>query len=183
MTNLYIADLAAYVNGILRGIWIEASSDADEMRAAITAMLAETGAEEWACHDYDDPLNLVRDLGEYPSLETIAARVAAVEEIEDRVDAEWLPAIIGHLNDVCSDEGEWSDHLDNHFHGIHSDAEDYVAEMHEGTEIPAALQNYIDWRAMARDCALNGETFLEKDGDYAQNYDRMRGVEIAVFSA
>jgi antirestriction protein len=69
-SRIYVACLASYNSGILHGQWIEATSDRDEMQAAIDAILRaspcpnvtvthpETGeevpsAEEWAIHDYD----------------------------------------------------------------------------------------------------------------------------------
>ena len=59
MTNeikIYVADLAAYNNGILHGIWIDATDDLDDIQEQVNEMLAsspEEMAEEYAIHDYE----------------------------------------------------------------------------------------------------------------------------------
>jgi len=54
--NIYVADLSAYNNGILHGIWINALDEVDEIQDQINAMLEkspEEYAEEYAIHDYE----------------------------------------------------------------------------------------------------------------------------------
>ena len=71
--RIYAACLASYNAGILHGRWIEVT-DPDEMVEAVAAMLAaspETGAEEWAIHDYEGFESA--SLSEYASFETVCA--------------------------------------------------------------------------------------------------------------
>ena len=54
--RIYEADLAAYNNGKLHGVWINVSDDLDGIHEQINAMLAESPegfAEEYAIHDYE----------------------------------------------------------------------------------------------------------------------------------
>ena len=45
-------------------------------------------------------------------------------------------------------------------------AADFVEELHDdtGTQIPESLRYYIDWEALARDMALNGEIIAIQTG-------------------
>ena len=88
--RIYVACLAAYNNGRLHGEWIDADQSADELHEAIQRMLAaspEPGAEEWAIHDFEGfaPLRL----GEYESLESVAAIAAGIAEHSEAFTA-WL---------------------------------------------------------------------------------------------
>ena len=54
--QIWIASLADYNNGHLRGAWIDATQDPEDLHAATQRILSESqepGAEEWAIHDYD----------------------------------------------------------------------------------------------------------------------------------
>ena len=54
--RIYVADLAAYNNGKLHGVWIEACSDMHDIWKAVSKMLKsspEQMAEEYAIHDYE----------------------------------------------------------------------------------------------------------------------------------
>jgi antirestriction protein len=79
--RIYVACLAAYNNGILHGQWIDADQSAYELHDAIQQVLTaspQPGAEEWAIHDYDGFGSL--RLGEYESLERVAAIAAGIAE-------------------------------------------------------------------------------------------------------
>jgi len=54
--RIYVACLAAYNNGKLRGEWIDANQDDDAIFDDIKKILStspEPLAEEWAIHDYE----------------------------------------------------------------------------------------------------------------------------------
>jgi len=59
MTNtieIYVVDLAAYNNGILHGVWIDATLDVEEMQEQVDAMLKASpveDTEEYAIHDHE----------------------------------------------------------------------------------------------------------------------------------
>ena len=54
--RIYVADLAAYNNGILHGTWINACNDTEDIQEQINEMLknsTEEDAEEYAIHDHE----------------------------------------------------------------------------------------------------------------------------------
>ncbi len=54
--RIYVADLAAYNNGKLHGVWINACDDLEVIQKQINEMLEsspERFAEEYAIHDYE----------------------------------------------------------------------------------------------------------------------------------
>lgn len=53
MARFYAADIAAYNNGILHGVWVEASTDTDEMQAEISAMLRKSPCPNVTVPDYE----------------------------------------------------------------------------------------------------------------------------------
>ena len=50
--------------------------------------------------------------------------------------------------------------------GEYRSAADFAEQLHEdtGTQIPESLRYYIDWQALARDMALNGEIMVFQTG-------------------
>ena len=55
-SQICVACLASYNNGILYGKWIDATQDESDIVAEIQGILANSpieGAEEWAVHDYE----------------------------------------------------------------------------------------------------------------------------------
>ena len=109
--RIYVACLASYNAGILHGKWIEATADADELKARVQAMLdrsPEPYAEEWAIHDYEG----FDRLSEWENFDDIAERVGFWEKYgQDEVEA-----YIGHYADFDEDDfqarycGECSNH-------------------------------------------------------------------------
>lgn len=182
--RFYAADLAAYNSGRLHGVWIEATSDAEEMQEQVAAMLAASpvaDAEEWLIHDYDDELKAISHLGETSDLEKVAAIMEAVEELEDEHDAKRLPLLLDWIRDKEDDPALWASELSDAYAGEYSDPEDYAAEIlaEQVKEIPESLRGYFDFKAYARDLALGGEMDFVciHTGNHLQDYDSMRGRE------
>ncbi len=79
--RIYVACLAAYNNGILHGHWIDATQEADDVRAEISAMLKTSpvpGAEEYAIHDYEG-FEGAR-IEEYSGIDEVCALAAFIAE-------------------------------------------------------------------------------------------------------
>lgn len=179
--KLYFACLASYSAGRLHGAWVEASSDVDEMQEAIATMLRASpcpnvtvtcpecegtdedctvckgtgevpSAEEWAVHDYDDFPNM----GEYPSLDDVAAYVELTED-HSEIDAGDLKAIVDYYSTVS----EANDALDDRFAGIFDTFRDYADESADenlaahGIKDDSLLARYFDYDAWARDLELD----------------------------
>jgi len=133
-SRFYAADLAAYNSGILHGIWVDATSDADEMQEQIAAMLRASpcpnvtvehpetnetvpSAEEWVVHDYDDAAKLISHMGETSDLKAIAEAAEAFEEISDDYHETILPFLLDWVRDRVTEPHAWKAALDDAFAG------------------------------------------------------------------
>ena len=95
--RIYVACLASYNSGILHGAWFDASAIADDMQAAIDAVIASSpvpDAEEWAFHDYEG----FGRLHEYQCLDSIAEMVEMYETYGQ-----------GPVMAYCDYHAEWSE--------------------------------------------------------------------------
>ena len=155
--RVYVACLAAYNSGILHGRWV-AATNPDEVRLEVNAMLAESpvpGAEEWAIHDYEGFEGIC--LSEHATFDTVCA-------LSDFVTEHGLLAakLYSHFgNSLTEARAAFEDYA-----GEYKTAADFAEEFtrETGTEIPASLEYYIDWQALARDMALNGEILVIQTG-------------------
>ena len=82
--RIYVADLAAYNNGKLHGVWINATNDLDDIQEQVNQMLTESPegfAEEYAIHDYEGFDGYA--LSEYEGLKTAHELACFIEEYPD----------------------------------------------------------------------------------------------------
>jgi len=155
--RIYVACLAAYNSGCLHGRWIDATTP-DEIWEQVRAMLAdspEPDAEEWAIHDYEGFEGA--NLSEYASFETVCELADFIEE-----HGELGAKLMSHFgDDLAEARAAFEDYA-----GEYRSAADFAESLHEdtGTEIPESLRYYIDWQALARDMALNGEIMVFQTG-------------------
>ena len=155
--RIYVACLAAYNNGCLHGRWIDATTP-DEIRDEVRAMLAaspEPDSEEHAIHDYEGFEGA--SLSEYASFETVCELADFIEE-----HGELGGKVLSHFgDDLAEARAAFEDYA-----GEYQSAADFAEQLHEdtGTEIPESLRYYIDWQALARDMALNGEIMVFQTG-------------------
>lgn len=155
--RIYVACLAAYNSGILHGRWI-AATNADDVRLEVSAMLAESpvpGAEEWAIHDYEGFEGIC--LSEHAALDTVCELADFVAE-----HGSLAAKLYSHFgNSLTEARAAFEDYA-----GQYKTAADFAEEMtrETGTEIPPSLEYYIDWQALARDMALNGEILVIQTG-------------------
>ena len=155
--RIYVACLAAYNNGCLHGRWIEATTP-DDIMGEVRAMLAASplpGAEEWAIHDYEGFEGA--SVSEYASFETVCALAEFIAE-HGRLGAK----VHRHYGDDLEQARAAFDDYAGEYRSIAEFAEELTREC--GTEIPVSLQYYIDWDAMGRDMALNGDIFTVETG-------------------
>ena len=159
--RIYVACLAAYNNGYLHGVWIDATVDEWAMWARVETMMANSpipDAEEWAIHDYEGFGEL--RISEHTGLARIAEIAGYISE-----HGELGMAVLEH---ICGDTDEARAIIEQRYLGCHTSLADYVQELtEETTAIPQALQFYIDWQAMAHDAELNGDLFTIETGYHA----------------
>jgi antirestriction protein len=156
--RIYVADLAAYNNGKLHGVWINACDDLEEIQKQINEMLAnspETDAEKYAIHDYEGFGGYA--LGEYESIETTREIACFIED---------YPDFAGEiLNNFGGDLDEAKKAVEENYCGCYKSVADYAQEVtEETTQIPENLSYYIDYERMGRDMELNGDVFTVQAG-------------------
>lgn len=157
--RIYAACLAAYNNGQLHGIWIDATQGAEHIYQSIHQMLQDSlqpNAEEWAIHDYEGFEGI--GLSEYEGAEHIVAKAEYVNEY-GALGAK----LLAHYGD---DLDEASQLMQEGYFGEYTSAADFAEETYtnSASEIPEGLRYYIDWEAMARDMEINGEFFTVETG-------------------
>lgn len=177
--RFYAADLAAYNNGILHGVWVDASTSTDEMQDEINAMLRkspcpnvmvedpETGkqvptAEEWAMHDME---GLPSYFGEYIGLHAIAEYMELSEEYPE-IDNDNLRAIVSDYGSVTDTKTA----LEDNFCGIYDSFKDYAEEQiayYGKSKETEWLTRYFDYDSFARDLKLDMHTIELPSGDIA----------------
>ncbi|CAA0114026.1 Uncharacterised protein [Halioglobus japonicus] len=151
--RIYVADLAAYNNGKLHGVWIDATTDLDTLWKAVHAMLKtspEPDAEEWGIHDYEG-FGGYR-LSEYESFERVHDIAEYLEEYPDLG-----PELLDHTGD---DLEEARRALEDNYAGQYTSLADYAEELTSSTtEIPEILAYYIDYERLGRDMELSGDIY------------------------
>lgn len=151
--RVYVACLAAYNSGILHGRWIAVTTP-EEVKAEVGAMLGESPvprAQEWAIHDYEGYEGVC--LSEHATFETVCELADFVEE-HGRLAAK----LYSHFGNGLTEARAAFENYAGQYQTAGAFAEEMIRET--GTEIPASLEYYIDWQALARDMALNGEILV-----------------------
>jgi antirestriction protein len=152
--KIYVADLAAYTNGKLHGVWVNALSDLDEMLESIKDMLTtspESYAEEYAIHDYEGFEEC--SLSEYQSIESVRDIAIFLNEYPD-IGGE----LLSHFN---NDIKQAQSAAVEQYQGCYDSLADYAQAITEdATSIPSHLHYYIDYDRMGRDMKMNGDFFV-----------------------
>ena len=169
--RIYIADLAAYNNGLMSGAWVDLPCD--DMDAALAAILeAGTAArvadgcydgvpsEEWAIHDHEG-LEWYGSVSEYENLGDLNIATTTYDELEDydKKKLDYLMSQCGYaLKGALSALDNCSIYEDMTMLDL---AYEFVDDGSIG-EVPAYLINYIDYEAFARDLSMD---YVEYNGD------------------
>jgi antirestriction protein len=156
--RIYIADLTAYNNGKLHGVWINACGDINDVREQIKAMLAvspEGFAEEYAIHDYEGFGGYA--LREHEGIETAHEIACFITEYPD-FGGELLNHFGGNLEEAKAA-------ADDNYCGCYKSPADYAQELTEETsQLPERLTYYIDYERMGRDMEMGGDIFTIETG-------------------
>lgn len=152
--SIYVADLAAYNNGYLHGVWIDATQELDDIWDQVKAMLKASPvgkeAEEWAIHDYMGFEGVY--ISEHQSFET-ARKLALFVEERGELGAKVLEHFGGDIEQA-------SRALEEDYAGEHKSLAEFAEELTtETSEVPQHLELYIDYEAMGRDMELNGDVY------------------------
>ena len=157
--RVYVADLAAYNNGFLHGVWVDAAQDLDDMQEQVSEMLkaspCEEVAEEYAIHDYEG--FGAYSVSEYEGLESVHEVACFLEEF-----GEVAGDVLSHFGDNMEDARKA---LEENYNGCYSSLADYAEELTTDTsEIPKHLEFYIDYDRMGRDMEMSGDIFTVETG-------------------
>ena len=155
--RIYVACLAAYNNGKLHGVWIDATDNIDGILDQINEMLEsspEEDAEEWAIHDYEGYGSY--RLSEYEGIQS-AHEIACFIDEHGEIGAE----LLSHFSTI--DEAKKA--MEENYAGCHESVADFAEELTtDTTEIPEGLAFYIDYEKMGRDMELGGDIFTIETG-------------------
>lgn len=150
--QVYIANLGKYNEGELVGAWFTFPIDFEEVKEKIGL---NDEYEEYDIHDYELPFTV----DEYTSISELNRLWEMVSELPEELQSE-LSALLTHFSSI----EELSEHQEDII--IHSDCDDmsdvaryYIEETGVLGEVPANLQNYIDYQAYGRDLEIEG-TFI-----------------------
>jgi antirestriction protein len=166
--RIYVANLAAYNAGKLRGKWIEPSTDADELREQVLEAIGGNPDHEWAFHDYDAFPNM----GENPNLDDVAAMAEILEEHPYAV----VKAATDFVGDDVDALKEWLDEG----YGIYESDRDYVEQLIDDAGGPSkalgkdAINFYFDYDAFGHDLSIDAD---EED---SERYEGMSDEEIGM---
>ncbi|MGJ0750956.1 antirestriction protein ArdA [Enterococcus durans] len=157
--QVYIANLGKYNEGELVGAWFTPPIDYDDMEERI-GLNGEY--EEYAIHDYELPF----DVHEFTPISEINRLCEEIQELDGspildelkEIQGMWFSSI-SELLDAKDDIQCYSD-----CDSMEDVARYYVEETGQLGEVPANLQNYIDYQALGRDMEIEGNYLVTSHG-------------------
>jgi antirestriction protein len=149
--RIYFADLAAYNNGRLRGVWVDfyEGIEADDVQFAIDALLKNSEGEEWRIDDSENFAGF-----NSWDLEKLCEVAALIHEHGEG-------AVKGYLSHrgTDADFDEFSDYYIGCYKSEAVFCEEHlqIAEAAEKIQVFdwATLDQYINWEAIANDAFIN----------------------------
>jgi antirestriction protein len=168
--RIYVANLAAYNSGRLKGKWIEPSTDADELAEQIAdAIGGNVDRDEWAFHDYDAFPNM----GENPDLDDVAAMAEIIEEHPYAIVKAAMSFVWNNDRQDIDSLKEWLDEG----YGIYESKKDYVEQYVDDMGGPSKLgkqtiDSYFDYDAFGHDVLLDD---IDEE-DRARDRERYAGM-------
>jgi len=175
MIRIYVADLAAYNAGNLRGVWIDLEGmDLNEVQAEIDKMLKKSSGEEWAIHDYEGFDGF--KVSEYHDLEELVT-LANLDD-NDRLKLTILLDDLGY---------KFSDALDGLedliVYGEFDSDEDFAMEWVDGIggleeALGERIEYYFDYDSFGRDLRLEGYDTDPDTGEEIEELTEMSDREL-----
>lgn len=165
--RIWAGALADYNNGLLRGEWLDAAVEDDELREAVQAILARSptpGAEEFAILDYEGFGKL--RLGESERLELVAEVARGIVQ-HGLAFAAWAelhdcdPSMLHNFQDsylgAYESRQAWAQSI----------VDDYDVERSISASLPDWLARHvrIDLAGIAYDLQVSGDVWVEDNPD------------------
>ena len=155
--SVYIANLEEYVKGNLVGDWVSLPIEENDFEDFLKTI---GNPEEIAIHDFENNLGLYGlKIKEYMSLKELNELGERIENI-DACDVDALNALYEALGDfeetlACLESGGYVYYGNMTMEEV---AREYIEECYD---IPEGLENYIDYKALARD--MSYDSYYETD--------------------
>lgn len=155
--RVYIANLGKYNEGELVGAWFTPPIDFDEVKEQIGL---NDEYEEYAIHDYELPFSIE----EYTPIEEVNRLCEMVEDLPEHIKAELseLSCCFGGVEELCEHEDDIIYYP--HCEDMEDVARYLLAETGVMGEVPASLQNYIDYNAYGHDLEMSGNFVVTTHG-------------------
>ncbi len=190
----FITNLGKYNEGELVGEWVKFPTTADELKKVFERIgigqKDDFGNpyEEWFITDYDCYVDGLYDkLGEYANLDELNYLASKLDEMQQyEYDTFQAAMELGDHTGSIQDLINLTENLDCYdvYSGVtdHDDLGRYYIEELGAMQVPEHLQNYIDYEAYGRDCALSENGAFTDSGYVYENgssfheyYDGERG--------
>ncbi len=158
--QIYVACLAAYNNGRMHGVWIDATLEVEEISKQISRMLAkspEPDAEEYAIHADSGFYNL--RIEEYTSIKDVHEKAMFILE-HGELGAELAAYYGGHLKDAQRA-------LVGGYYGDYENELDYAIEFFNECyleKVPETVRYYIDYESFKTDLFIDDCFSIEVEG-------------------
>ena len=154
LIRIYIANLAAYNAGYLRGEWLDLPATDEEISETLERIGCGEHGAEYAIHDFESEYGLKAD--EYDNIFELNEQISDIDEL----DEDDFNMFMAYMEAVSDDITEALDALNRCTLYANCDSlEDLAAEfVNEGCfgDIPDSIINYIDYEAIARDLSYEG---------------------------
>ena len=155
--SVYITNLDEYVKGNLMGEWVSLPIEESDFKDFLKTI---GNPEEYAIHDYENNLGLDGlKIGEYMSIKKLNELGERIENIKNR-DVDALNALYEAIGDFeesleCYESEDYTFYENMTMEEV---AQEYIEECYN---IPEGLENYIDYKAFARD--MSYDNYYETD--------------------
>jgi hypothetical protein len=154
--KIYIANLAKYNEGILKGKWVTLPCDLDELQEKINEVLGND--EEIAIHDYEAPFNI----HEYHSVYDLNERMQGIEKVE--IDYDTAKAIYCNVSNFDEfievlENGEYCvvERVDTPQElALNVDYEYLPFDYYSLERYKNNVLRYIDWDSVGNDMLVQG---------------------------
>lgn len=157
--QVYVANLGKYNEGELVGSWFTPPIDFDDLAEKIGL---NNEYEEYAIHDYELPF----DVDEYTPITEINRLCEGISELEGTAIYEELKEIksmwFNSFDELIDNKDDIISYSD--CDSMEDVARYLIEESGQLGEVPANLQNYIDYQSLGRDMEIEGNFLVTSHG-------------------
>jgi antirestriction protein len=151
--KIYVADLEAYNNGRLSGVWLDLTdySDADELMDAINNFLKTTGGEEYAVHDYENlPRSMYSEYMGVRDFEEIYEMLDLAKENDLPLDV--VMEVVSQFDRSALDE----------YTGVYDSEQDFAEQLVDDI----GITSFIDFRYYLEISETDRRLLAQEEADY-----------------